>query len=147
MNPYVDARNLQRLFGRFEHALKRSGHLKKGRADAQADWESFAEALGTDFFEEVASSGKADTLINDPPGKLMADLSWQPARTAPLTNVVQLIVLGVCRVRNSYIHHEKFVSDGDQWERDAKLVHEALSVLRSAQKKALVDLPKARGIP
>jgi hypothetical protein len=147
MNPYVDARNFARLFGRFEHALKRADHLKKARKDAQADWESFAQALGQPFFEEVASSGIAETLNNDPPRKLMADLSWKPEQVPPLAGVVELFVHGVCRVRNSYIHHEKFMSDGEQWERDAKLVHEALSVLRSAQKKGLVALPDARGIP
>jgi hypothetical protein len=146
VNPYVDARNFARLFGRFEHALKRGDHLKKGRKDAQADWGSFAKTLGEDFFGQVASSGIADTLINDPPRKLMADLSWKPEQVPTLTNVTELFVQGVCRVRNSYIHHEKFVSDGEQWERDAKLVHEALCVLRAVQKLGLVDLPKARGI-
>jgi hypothetical protein len=143
MNPYADARNLAELFGRFEHALKRAGHLKKGRKDAQADWESFANALGDGFFKEVVSSGIADTLINDPPRKLMADLSWKPERVPQLTNVAELFVPGVCRVRNSYIHHEKFVSDGEQRVRDGRLVHEALSVLRSAENKGLVELPKA----
>jgi hypothetical protein len=59
--PYADARKLGYLYGRFEHALKRNAHLKKGRADAQADWESFAGKLGDQFFEEVVSSGIANT--------------------------------------------------------------------------------------
>jgi len=143
MDPYVDARELAHLFGRFEYALKRSGHLKKGRKDAQADWESFANAIGEPFFAEVVSDRVADTLINEPPRKLMADLSWQPEQSSPLTDVLQLFVQGVCRVRNSYIHHEKFVSEGDQWERDAVLVHEALAVLRRAETKNVVELPNA----
>jgi hypothetical protein len=142
-NPYADARDLGDLFGRFEHALKRTGHLKKGRKDAQADWSSFANALGDGFFEEVISSGIADTLVNDPPRKLMADLSWQPAQAPQLTTVEELFVQGVCRVRNSYVHHEKFVTDGEQRERDAKLVHEALAVLQAAERKGVVDLPRA----
>lgn len=141
MNPYSDAKDLAYLFGRFEHALKRNGHMKEGRKDAQADWASFAEALGEGFFQEVAASGFADTLINDPPRKLMADLSWKPEQVPPLRSVTELFVQGVCRVRNSYIHHEKFVSDGAQRERDATLVHEALLVLRSAEKKGLLHLP------
>ena len=36
-------------------------------------------------------------------------MEWAPANPEPLTNVAQLIVNGVCRVRNSYIHGEKFV--------------------------------------
>jgi hypothetical protein len=145
MNPHDDARKLEDLYGRFEHALKRSGHLKKGRPDAQADWESFARILGEQFFEEVASSGIADTLLNDPPRKLMAEsLSWQPKQPLQLTNVAALFVQGVCRVRHSYVHYEKFVSDGEQWERDAKLVHEALEVLRLAESQGIVELPKPR---
>lgn len=146
-NPYADGEDLRQLFGRFDHALKRSGHLKKGRKDAQADWDSFAKLMGAEFFDEVVAAGIADTLINDPPRKLMADLSWQPEWVPPLTDVVELFVQGVCRVRNSYFHHEKFVSPGGQWERDATLVHEALAVLRAAEKKGLVDLPKGHGIP
>jgi|SRR5690348_10201852 len=119
VNPYVDARDLAELFGRFEYAMKRSGHLKTRRPDAQANWESLAKALGDPFFEEVKSSGMADTLINDPPRKLMADLTWKPENVPPLSGIVELFVQGVCRVRNSYVHHEKFVSQGDQLERDA----------------------------
>jgi hypothetical protein len=145
MNPYHDARELEDLYGRFEHALKRSDHLKKGRPDAQADWDSFAKKLGGQFFEEVVSSGIADTLLNDPPRKLMAEgLSWQPKQPPRLTSVVELFVLGVCRVRHSYVHYEKFVSDRDQWDRDATLVHEALEVLRLAETKGIVELPSSR---
>ena len=135
MNPYHDARSLAELYGQLEHVLKRADHLKKGRKDAQADWTSFAQSLGERFFEEVASSGIADTLINDPPRKLMADLSWKPEQPPKLTNVTELIVKGVCQVRHSYIHGEKFV-EREQRERDATLVHEALAVLRLARSKA-----------
>lgn len=143
MNPYDDARRLEELYRRFEHALKRSGHLKKGRPDAQADWGSFAKKLGEEFFEEVASTGAANTLLNDPPRKLMAeDLNWRRKR-ANLTNVVELFVQGVCQVRHSYVHGEKFVSDGN-YERDAALVHEALHILLLAETKGIVMLPKPR---
>jgi hypothetical protein len=47
--------------------------------------------------------------------------------------VVELFDQGVCRVRNSLFHGEKFVDRQDQRERDAILVSEALSVLREAQ--------------
>jgi hypothetical protein len=143
-NPYLDAKRLEILFGRFEHALKRNGHLKKGRKDAQADWESFAHKLGQEFFEEVAASGIATTLINDAPRTLTIKLQWKPDHPPRLTSVVELIVQGVCRVRNSYVHYEKFVSDGNQRDRDATLVHEALDVLLFAESKGIVELPKPR---
>jgi hypothetical protein len=140
INPYDDARRLADLYRRFEHALKRGDHMKQGRKDAQADWKSFATSLGEKFFEDVVASGVADTLINDPPRKLMADLTWQPEQPPKLTNVVELFVKGVCQVRHSYIHGEKFMSGGDQRQRDATLVHEALGVLRLAQSNCRIRL-------
>ena len=38
----------------------------------------------------------------------MANMAWSPERPGPLTNLAQLIIDGVCRVRNSYILGEKF---------------------------------------
>ena len=116
--------------------------MKKGRQDAQADWDSFAQKLGQEFFEEVVLSGIADTLINDPPRKLMSEgLTWKPDEPPRLENVAGLFVQGVCRVRNSFVHGEKFRSQGKQRERDATLVHEALAVLRLAEAKEIVHLP------
>jgi len=128
------ARNFAELFSRFEYALKRSGHLAKGREHAEADWGSFAKELGPDFYRAVVDSGVAPTLINDPPRKLLRDdLAWGPRRPAPIRNVEELFAIGVCRVRNSYVHGEKFVGGPDrQWERDAILVNEALQVLQLA---------------
>ena len=61
-------------------------------------------------------------------------LTWMPEKPEPLRNVEELFVQGVCRVRNSYLHGEKFVGgpDAKQWERDSKLVREALAVLSEA---------------
>ncbi|RUW21857.1 hypothetical protein EN858_22630 [Mesorhizobium sp. M4B.F.Ca.ET.215.01.1.1] len=132
-DPYDDGRELARLFGRFEHALKRTGFLKN-RSDAQADWDAFAKALGPTFFADVVNAGVAATLVGDPPRKLMSEgLTWQPEHPTPLANVHQLIVQGVCRVRNSYVHGEKFQGGSETWARDATLVGEALAVLREAQ--------------
>ncbi|ESX49437.1 hypothetical protein NLY43_25510 [Mesorhizobium sp. C416B] len=132
-DPYDDGRELARLFGRFEHALKRTGFLKN-RPDAQADWDAFAQALGPTFFADIVNAGVASTLIGDPPRRLMREgLTWQPEYPAPLGNIHQLIVQGVCRVRNSYVHGEKFQGGPDTWERDGTLVAEALAVLREAQ--------------
>jgi hypothetical protein len=121
------------LFGRFEYALKRMGLLRKNQ-DAQADWSKFAEQLGPTFFEEVVRLAIADTLIKEPPRKLMRDgLKWLPENPNPLKNVIELFEQGVCRVRNNLFHGEKFIAQSGDWERDARLVGEALAVLRAAQ--------------
>ena len=68
----------------------------------------------------------------------MADgLTWQPAESN-LSDVVALFVRGVCRVRNSYMHGEKFTGgpDGSQWERDAMLLSDALAVLELAGERS-----------
>ena len=132
-NPDAASRELAALFGRFEHALKRSNFLRNS-PDAQADWNKFARQLGPDFFEHIEHSKVAETLLRNPPRKLMREgLKWVPEHPKPLNNVVELFEQGVCRVRNSLIHGEKFMGDPSQWERDAKLVSEALVVLREAQ--------------
>lgn len=151
-NPYEVGREFAELFSRFEHALKRAGFLKK-RADAQADWNKFARQLGDEFFRRVKDAGFAGTLIGNPPRKLMADgLKWGPTDAKPITDVIELFALGVCRVRNSFIHGEKFVRglDARQRERDAILVSEALKVLREARDwapevAALLDGSKLQG--
>jgi hypothetical protein len=137
-NPHQAAIAFAADFGRMEYALKRSGCLRKGKKVAEADWESFAQKLGCDFFEEVSASEIAKTLIGHPPRQLLADLQWSPDAPEPLANVAQLIVNGVCRVRNSYLHGEKFTGGPDgQWERDATLIAEAHAVLKKAMDMAV----------
>ncbi len=132
-DPYEVGRELAALFGCFEHALKRSNFLRN-RPDAQADWNKFARELGPDFFEYVKRTKLAETLLGDPPRKLMKEgLKWEPEHPEPLNDAVELFEKGVCRVRNSLLHGEKFVGRAGQWERDATLVSEALVVLREAQ--------------
>lgn len=131
-NIYQVAQDFARMFGQMEHALKRSGYLKADRIDAQADWAAYAKSLGGPFFDMVVAEGIAKTLIGAPPRKLLAEgLEWSPERPAPLKTVAELMIEGVCRVRNSYIHGEKFVATG-QWERDGQLVREAFAVLMLA---------------
>lgn len=126
------ATDFSTLFGRFEHALKRTGFLKAGRHDAQADWAGFANALGVEFYQEVADHRLAETLIKQPPGKLLNEgLAWNRPDAA-LSNTVELFERGVCRVRNSVVHGEKLVGDPAQRERDLLLIREALNVLEAA---------------
>jgi hypothetical protein len=144
-DPYEAARMLKALFGAFEYGLKRSGHLVKGCEDARADWSSFAKTLGPEFFDRVVSDRIAETLITDPPRKQLREgLKWQRRGDGPLKNIDELFTIGVCRVRNSLIHGEKFVGGQDgQWDRDCKLVCEALEVLQLALAKQPTQFPTA----
>ena len=132
-DPYQDGQQLAALFARFEHVLKRTGYLK-GRRHAEADWKGFAAALGEEFFLEVINRKMAEVLINEPPRTLMAEgLRWEPERPEKLITVEELFVKGVCKVRNSYVHGEKFVAGDRTFERDAQLVREALAILKLAE--------------
>lgn len=132
-NPYIVAGDFARQFGDAEYALKRSGRIRLNKATAEADWDAFARDLGPEFFAAVVDSGIAKTLISKPPRRLMNDLLWAPEVPVPLTNVHELIIQGVCRVRNSYLHGEKFRGGPDnQWGRDVTLIKEAHAVLQAA---------------
>jgi hypothetical protein len=141
-NPYKIAEAFAADFRQIEYALKRSLYLRKGSKVAKADWDRFANSLGSEFFEHIVSTGLAKTLIGHPPRELLADMQWSPPNPAPLTNVTQLMVNGVCRVRNSYIHGEKFTGGPEgQWQRDATLVAEAHAVLKEAMQFANAPPP------
>ncbi len=132
-DPYELAGVFARAFGDAEFALKRSGRLRPTKDHAEADWDAFAGDLGPDFFAAVVAKGIAKTLIGEPPRRLMNDLVWAPEIPEPFTSVHELIVQGVCRVRNSYLHGEKFRGGPDgQWERDVTLIREAHAVLDEA---------------
>lgn len=133
-NPYKTADAFAKAFRHTEYAMKRSRYLRKNKDVAEADWDLFAKDLGQGFFELVRAKGIANTLIGHPPRLLMAEtLQWAPQEPKPFTTVAQLIVNGVCRVRNSYLHGEKFTGGPEgQWDRDTRLVEEAHDVLRAA---------------
>jgi len=136
-DPYIAAEKFAKGFRDAEYALKRSATFLGDRHGvAETNWNALAAALDQPFFDHVVASGMAKTLIGDPPRQLKSDgLEWMPKQTTPLTNVQQLIVQGVCRVRNSYIHGEKFRGGPEgQWERDATLIEEAHAVLDEAMK-------------
>ncbi len=129
-NPYKAAKKFIVEFGKAEYLLKRCGYIRRGRKVAEADWDVFADKLSAGFFEHVVATGKAKTLIGSPPRQLLSDLQWSPPAQVPLANVKELLVNGVCRVRNSYVHGEKFRGGPEgQLERDATLVAEARAVL------------------
>lgn len=133
INPYEASEAFIRDFRAAEFSLKRSGFKRPNRDIAEADWDRFAQHLGPAFFSQVVQTGIAKTLVGLPPRRLMANMMWTPENPDPLVNVAQLIVNGVCRVRNSYIHGEKFTGGPEgQWERDLTLIREAHAVLAAA---------------
>lgn len=133
--PYPEAAyEFTDLYGRVEDALRKLGICKKNRDNAEADWEAFArEKLGEDFFKEVKKSGKASTLIAGRPRKQMKEgLAWQPEEPKAIANVTELIVNGVCQVRNHINHHQKFQGDDAARKRDLALIEDSRRVLEMA---------------
>ncbi|TCA58624.1 hypothetical protein E0H71_00275 [Rhizobium leguminosarum bv. viciae] len=144
-NPYTAAEAFARDFRHMEYAIKRSGFLRKDKNGAEADWDLLAATLGQEFFQHIVATGIARTLVGNPPRRLLKNMTWAPEKPVPLANVAQLIVNGVCRVRNSFIHGEKFIGGGDnQWERDVTLILEAHAVLREAMNFRGIEIPQAR---
>lgn len=141
-NPYRSAEAFAKEFRHVEYALKRSEFLKFKKEVAEVDWDRFARALGKPFYDHIVAAGIAKTLVGAPPRRLLNDLQWGPPNPAPLANITQLIVSGVCRVRNSYIHGEKFTGGPEgQWERDLVLIQEAHAVLKEAMTFPAYPLP------
>ena len=132
-NHYETAQAFAIDYGQAEYALKRSKYLRKNKPVAEADWDSFARDLGPEFFAHIVGRQIATTLIEKPPRRLMADMEWSPDTTSPLIDVHQLVIQGMCRVRNSLFHGEKFTGGPEgQWDRDLTLITEAHAVLREA---------------
>lgn len=96
------------------------------------DWQAFAHDLGENFFADVQKSGRATILIQEPPRVYQGEAGWQPAQPAPIENVTELFIRGVCQVRHNIVHREKYVLP--EGERSDALVSEAIWVLDQAIK-------------
>lgn len=134
INPHAAANAFATDYRHLEYALKRAPeYRRKNKATAEADWGAFATALGPTFFDQIVRSGVAKNLIGKPPRRLLNDMKWAPTNPAPLSNVSELIINGVCRVRHNYFHGEKFTGASEgQWDRDITLIQEAHAVLVEA---------------
>jgi hypothetical protein len=121
-------------FGRFEGVMKRRGYAGNKKR-AEADWTSLAKDLKPEFFDSIRDSGKAAELIAEPPRKFMADQTWQKENSPPIENVVDLLVRGVCQVRNNLSHGDKFLGPEADWKRDRTLIAQAAWVLDQAIEK------------
>jgi hypothetical protein len=122
-------------FARFEFALKRAGYMRNSKA-AEADWDTFADALGAPFLEEVRKAECADELLRQAPGKPMRDgekVDWQNAK--PVADV-RALFLGVRQARNNLFHGEKYIGDGTKDSRDRQLLTGGLAVLELALAKS-----------
>lgn len=121
------------LHARIEGALKQSGMVQEKKKRAEADWKALAESLGASFFRRIFESGKADTLIGEPPRRRMrVGMRWHPEQPAAIQDVGTLFLDGVCQVRNNLAHGEKFSVTGQGWDRDEELVTQAIWVLEQA---------------
>jgi hypothetical protein len=117
-------------FRRLEHVLRRSDCVRTDQPKAVIDWRRFARELGPNFFAMVIKSGAAEVLIREPPRIYCREGGMAPENPAPITDVEQLIVRGMCQVRNNILHGEKYVERGSK--RDDDLVMQALWVLQRA---------------
>ena len=125
-----EAAELMHSFARLEHALKRNGYARQDRKVAFIDWTRFAAELGEPFFTAARDSGNAAVLIREPPRVYHRDKGLLPEQPPPIMNVQELLLRGVCQVRNNIAHGEKFVEPVT--ERDHDLVRDALWVLTQA---------------
>src|SRR5689334_12221695 len=94
------------LFARVEHTLRRNGYVRPDQDRAVVDWRKFAEELGGRFFVYIRDSGRATTLVAEPPRVYYRGQGLLPVIQKPITNIVQLFTRGVCQVRNNIVHGE-----------------------------------------
>jgi hypothetical protein len=127
------------LFARVEHALRRIGYCRSNSERAAVDWRRFANDLGPDFFKIVTDSKKAETLLAEPPRVMHRSGEWRPTRQLPIADVTELVLRGLCQVRNNIVHGEKFI--GENSERSHALVVEAYWILE----QIVESNPKVRG--
>jgi hypothetical protein len=138
-----------RLFGCFayaEHSLKTSGYLRRGRAGAEADWDSYARSIAGRFRGDADHRFRTAwrLLIANPPRKQVVrngQLDWQIVTRPPGTTDELYGLLLVRRIRNNLFHGAKFLVGGEaDFRRDRQLVEAAIAILEAAMK------PPPRGI-
>lgn len=99
-------RRLIATFMRFEFALKEAGFCPQD-GNALVEWGRVTKELGSTFYENVKQSGRAETLMSNPPKKQVSRerrLGWED-QDAP-ANVHELFE-AVRRVRNNLLHGGK----------------------------------------
>ncbi len=116
-----------RIFSRFEFALKANGFVRRNN---DANWDAFANQLGSDFYRKMRIDNVAPTLLTSPPsaqdysaGYLVWVDSFPPENVQDLFGAVR-------RVRNNLFHGGK--SGNPDSQRDERLIAEAIDILESA---------------
>lgn len=128
------------IFTRCEYALKACGLFKVENNQLKADWEEFAEDLGgAAFLDFVRASGRANTLLRQPPRKQVAVregerelLRWRDVRAVATVDDLFRAVKGT---RNNLVHGGKAGHPDEEpahRERGAVLIAEARWVLLEA---------------
>ena len=129
------------FFGAFAHAeyvLKSDGYIRRGREDAQADWDAFANSIKSRFRPSASRElqGAWAMLIDHPPRKqVIVDgrLGWREAPRPKGISAAAWGLLLVRRIRNNLFHGAKFVVGGtEQFARDRELVSAAHVLLMHA---------------
>lgn len=121
-------------FLRFEFALKDNGYAPKD-GDAFVEWGRVTKDLGRSFLEHIKETGKADTILNAPPKKQIANdhvLGWKDQNA--VTNVDELF-RAVRGVRNNLLHGGKSGDPDATFKhpnRNAKLIAEAQWIIEQA---------------
>jgi hypothetical protein len=113
-----------------ESALRKAGFVDPKRKRSMVAWELFAEKLDAAFFDKVRDSGKAATLIDEPPRAFFREEGWKDTGQRPLTTIVELFDRGVCQVRNNIEHGLKYIDP--EANRSEILIREATWVLAEA---------------
>lgn len=119
-------------FARFEFALKVVNFfLVDNKGSVRADWDRFAGQLPASFFQSIAASGKANTLLNEPPKKqtIVAGSLDFKTQSKP-RNTLELFV-AIRRMRNNLFHGGKS-GDPEGTERNERLISEAHWVIEQA---------------
>ena len=128
-NHPADAVHFFKVMMRLEYALKATGFAEMNGDRLEICWDRFAnERLGKALFETIRDSGKANTLISQPPSHQVidagGDLTFRPA--AQVMSVQDLLG-ALRRVRNNLFHGGK---SGDvDHDRNDTLIVESIYVI------------------
>jgi hypothetical protein len=129
-------------FARAECRLKELGYIRRGREDAQADWDAFASDVEPRFRPAKPGDLKRVWMLlteNPPRKQVVRDgaLAWKATPRSPGLSDAAWGLLLVRRVRNNLFHGAKFMLGGaEQFGRDRELVAAALTLLEHAMRRA-----------
>lgn len=119
-----------RIFSRFEFALKANGFVRSRNDAPEANWDDFANRLGSEFYTKIRNDNVAPTLLTSPPKAQDYTAGYLVWRDRSQPQNVQDLFGAVRRVRNNLFHGGK--SGNPDSQRDERLIAEVIAVLESA---------------